>query len=119
MGFAAAVNPPSASDRAWAAWDRDIKAECPTHHVEWLYGAAYQPLYEDFDATLKPVERKRVERFAKVDEACADSTVGHSCQLGRHLAAYRSLGLGKKFTQYTCRHVACEEGALCSRAPGQ
>jgi hypothetical protein len=118
-GSVAIADTPSASDRAWAGWYRDLEVLCPAHHVEWLYGAAYQPLYEGFDATLAAADRKRVEILASAQQFCANERIGHSCQLGRRLEAYHRMGLAKKFAQYSCRQVVCEEGALCSRAPGQ
>lgn len=108
-----------AGDQAWESWYRDIDIACPSHHVEWLYEATYPYLYEGFNSTLAPSERRRVQRIADTKQHCADETVGHSCELGRHLKAYRTVGLTQKFVRYTCRHVMCQDGALCSRAPGQ
>jgi hypothetical protein len=88
-------------------------------HVDWLYGAAYPYLYDGFEATLAPTKRLKIQRRAATEQNCADETYGHSCELANHLRAYRDLGLMKQFTTYSCRNVKCEEGALCSRAPGQ
>ena len=109
----------NANRAAWEYWNRDLHGICPAHHVDWLYGAAYPYLYDGFDATLVIAGRQHVNRLADVERNCADETVGHSCELGNHLRAYRVLDLFHRFTTYTCSHVKCEEEALCSRAPGQ
>lgn len=116
---AGAVGSTKVTDQAWERWYRDLRTACPAHHVDWMYEAAFPYLYGGFNRTLTPSERRRVQHVADVERQCADESVGHSCELGRHLEAYRALGLAESFVRYTCRHVRCEDGALCSRAPGQ
>jgi hypothetical protein len=109
----------NANDRAWTRWDRLSARQCPSHHVDNLYGAAYPYLYEGFNQSLSASVRRRVEALAAVNRNCAAETVGHSCMLSNYLEAYDRLGLMLAFAANACARTFCEEPSLCSRAPGQ
>ena len=111
-GQASAENP-----SAWDAWERSLNAQCPSHHVNWICDGCYLDLIDGFEARFSSKTRERARRIADYKTHCADEIMGFSCEMERSLIAYRQLGLLRSFTKFGCKHVKCEEPALCSKFP--
>jgi hypothetical protein len=44
----------AADDALRAEWERGLRRQCPSHHVEWLADGDYDQVLAEFFATLPP-----------------------------------------------------------------
>lgn len=111
-GFVAAPHPTKASmDRAWNAWERGLRHQCPSRHVPWVGDGGYDELLDEFDTSLSRSDFKKLE--AEEDFSPCREVNGFSCEMMVALDAYQRLGLMKRFVDFGCRHVRCEDIAVC------
>jgi len=97
----------------WKAWESELHKQCPSHHVEWLYGDAYIDLIEGFGGTLRGKMQVRALKLTDHATYCSTETMGFYCDMNVNIGAYRKLGLLPKFAAYACRHYKCEAASLC------
>jgi hypothetical protein len=119
--FSLLVWPIAASAEAspWQAWEHYLHQRCPNNHVEWVEDGGYDELLGAFEATLPLRAREEISRIIDYDHRCAAETVGFSCEMGMSLYAFRRLGILKRFVDFGCAHVKCEDVASCSEFPGR
>jgi hypothetical protein len=101
----------------WREWQHLSEVRCPSHHVDWMCGDCQLNVIEAFDATLSDQQRRKVALVADIKTRCAKETMGFGCEFVSSLDAYNKLGLMKRFVQFGCAAVKCEEAALCSHMP--
>ena len=99
---------------SWKAWHRDLKAQCPSRHVDWIGGQGYYEFLEAFYATLTPAERRDMDKLADYPRLCRREFGGFSCEMGMNLAAAQRLGLFSRLISFGCKRVTCVEPGLCS-----
>lgn len=101
---------------SWNVWMRKLKARCASHHVEWISDGDYIELPYNFVKTLPESTRRRVDSIADAVSArrCAKEIAGFSCEMSASLDAYNKLGLMNRFVEFGCRHVRCQDIALCT-----
>jgi hypothetical protein len=94
-------------------WQRQVERLCPSHHVEWIADGSYDDVIAAYDDRLTPRLQREARRIADYSHRCSHETVGFSCEWAAYIDAYWKLGLLSDFAVWTCRHVKCEEAALC------
>lgn len=99
----------AASNRAWYG---EIKRLCPNRHVEWIPDGAYDDLLALYNAKLSPHLQRDARRIADSYHHCSQ-TAGFWCEWAAYVNAYWKLGRLPDFAAWTCRHVKCEEAAIC------
>ena len=114
-GFAASVS--AAEGNGWDVWLSELKRQCPSHHIEWVFDAGYDALLGGFEQTLPPSTRRKAEDIEDYSHRCAKETMGFACEMSVGLDAYIKLGLLKKFVTFGCRQYRCSEIAMCT-GPG-
>lgn len=97
----------------WKAWESEIHKQCPSHHVEWLYGDAYIDLIEEFGGTLHGKTQARALKLTDHATYCSTETMGFYCDMNVNIGAHKKLGLLPKFVAFACRRYRCEAAALC------
>jgi len=107
----------AAQRNAWDEWLSELKRQCPSHHVDWVFDGGYDDLLGNFEQTLPPGTRRRVLEIEDYSHRCAKETLGFSCEMSVGLDAYVKLGLLEKFVTFGCRHYRCVEIASCT-GPG-
>jgi hypothetical protein len=99
------------------AWEGQMKRLCPSHHVEWIPGGSYDDVIASYDAKLSPRLQREARRIADYSHRCSHETAGLSCEWAAYIDAYWKLGRLPDFAAWTCRHVKCEEAAICELPP--
>ena len=112
IGFLATTK--AADQNPWNAWERELRQQCPAHHVDWLSGGGYDDLLAGFTKTLPHSMQRRVESIADNPHRCSDVHIGFDCEMSVYLDAFSKLGLLKQFAAYGCRQYKCTEPALCT-----
>jgi hypothetical protein len=98
----------------WSRWEVGVTRTCPGHHVNWIFQDGHLALIEGFEPTLSNGVRRRLVRLEDFPHRCASEVGGFACEFGAALAAYARVGLMRSFVAYSCRHVKCEEPAVCT-----
>jgi hypothetical protein len=108
---------PSVASAQFAAsqqrWDDEIRRLCPTHHIEWIPGGSYDDVIAPYDANLSLRLQHEARRIADYSHRCSHETAGLSCEWAAYIDAYWKMGRLHDFAVWTCRHVKCEEAAIC------
>jgi hypothetical protein len=100
----------------WAKWERELRRECPSHHVNWIGGSYYDDLISGFDRTLPAATQRNIERIKKpYDRHCAEDTEGYGCEMVNYLNAAERVGLLKQITAFSCKAFRCEDITSCTR----
>lgn len=95
------------------AWESQMERLCPSHHVEWIPGGSYDDVIAAYDAKLSPHQQRAARRIADYSHRCSHETAGLSCEWAAYIDAYWKMGRLSSFAAWTCRHVKCEETAIC------
>ena len=103
--------------KAWQVWEQDLRRQCPSRHVEWVAGGGYDELLGAFESSLARHAQKRILQIVDYSHRCAGEEIGFACEMAISLDAFRKMGLLKRFVEFGCAHVKCEEAALCSKFP--
>ena len=102
-------------NRLWKAWEKELRRQCPSNHVEWTGDGSYDDLLGEFIATLPAGTQKRVSAIADYAHRCSTEMAGFSCEMAVHIDAFSRLGLLSRFAAFGCQHYKCTEPALCTR----
>jgi hypothetical protein len=105
----------AADERVWAEWEKDLRRQCPSHHVEWLADGYYDQVLAEFFATLPSSVRQEAVSAADIPNECAKVRAGYGCEMEGGLKAFRKLGLAHRFVTFLCHRYTCEEMSLCDR----
>src|SRR6266851_2439880 len=103
------------AENIWDAWDRELRRQCPSHHVEWICGDCYDDLMAAFEKTLPANTQRKMPLNSDYAHRCATETMGFYCEMFVFLDAAARLGLLKRFAAFACRRYRCEEPALCTQ----
>jgi len=95
------------------AWESQMRRLCPNHHVDWIPDGSYDDVIAAYDAKLSPQLQREARRIADYAHRCSHKTAGLSCEWAAYIDAYWKLGRLHDFAVWTCRHVKCEEAAIC------
>jgi hypothetical protein len=100
----------------WDAYHADLRARCPSRHVDWICDDCQDDLIDDFLSILPEQTRRKVSAMGgpEAQRACADQ-MGFYCEMGAYLDTFRKLNLLKQFVAYGCRTESCTEVAICTK----
>ena len=96
-----------------SAWEHEIRARCPSQHVEWLSDGYTDDVLGSYYKTLSPQLSAKARRIADYSRRCTQETIGFYCLWGVNIDAIGRLGLLPDFAAWSCRNIKCEEYGLC------
>ena len=115
MVFAVSANGRSARE----VWDAQVASTCPSAHVEWVPFSSYSDLQAAYLGTLSRALSEEVVALAQSHSAgpCHHRNAAMQCYEFEVFEALARTGQLAPFAKWSCRHIRCQEMAVCSAFP--
>jgi hypothetical protein len=94
-----------------------LARECPANHLEWLSPADLNDMIViDFKGSLAPSQKATLDRANDEKLACANVTMGATCENVSYLKAMYKTGLLNRFAKSVCASgLSCRSQSDCRK----
>lgn len=107
----------SAQSQNYAPYNNLLAKECGAKHLAWISPADLNDMIIiDFEGALPKAMKTKLERANDEKVACANVTMGATCENVSHLKAMSKVGLLGQFAKSVCSSgLTCRGQSECSK----